>query len=413
MDARQLLSLVTCAAVGCGAPTVGVDRADAAAESATDAPPGPESLAFEIWDPWLAERDPLIDARRAAILEAIAADTSDVVCLSLVFRDSDKKAIAEAARARFPYSYWAPTHFDTVVTDVAGVHGVEPPPYTTPPCGPSSWPALDRALACLQSACDDGTGHLTEVGCPTTRCLVELTTLGDADPRCAACSVTALADESFEDGRKQCTENVRGDLAFRGQNGQLLLSRRPLREASFHPFPTTSVRTGVVRASITAGTAPLDVYCTGAPIGYLAQYYAGPYRYMGFGSGVLESMLVTSKIIDQVRAGTPSGRAVLLAWHGDTESIKRRLFYGPAGFLRANFAEGTVLDGPHECTFCRDNELMQGSVDLQPSALYLHGIDRIEVTATDRTYMDKVVVSGGKTYARSIEYGLRSFVTLR
>src|SRR5437660_829030 len=76
-----------------------------------DAGPASISLTVETWNTSLGDRaDPTIDGRRPEVIAAVAALTSDVVCLQDVWRTSDKEALVAAAKAQFPHYAAAPSN---------------------------------------------------------------------------------------------------------------------------------------------------------------------------------------------------------------------------------------------------------------------------------------------------------------
>ncbi|MBW2215485.1 MAG: hypothetical protein JRF48_13930 [Deltaproteobacteria bacterium] len=182
--------------------------------------------------------------RRQPIADAIAASESDILCLQEVWTQADKEMIRDAALAAYPHSAFFVDDLETPLDDATDQQGEVPPPPTGVPCpeveveqGVTIVDQMNDAVNCVQEFCstttpDDEDGQTTSAGCASSNCVPTVAPLlfGDAQQqRCYACVITQLPTETFGFMRNSCATDPKQDLAFRGDNGVMILSRHPLK----------------------------------------------------------------------------------------------------------------------------------------------------------------------------------------
>ncbi len=368
-------------------------------------------------------------ARRAPVVEAVAALDSDVVCLQEVWLQSDKDRIAEAAAARFPYSLSFVDDLDTELTDGRDQSGETPTAPTAPPCAAASLStSLEAALACLRDNCStepgSETGRTTSTDCAQDSCIGQVSSLllGDAAAlRCYGCLTTSLPTETFADIRQLCTEEVNAGLAFRGQSGVVILSRHPLADGRETVVPGTWNRRIVASARVELpNDASVEVHCTHlTPIfdsiafPYTGEYGEGQVTREGWAA---EQRLQARRLVELVEAGRGGPTLVL----GDLNA-------GRAG-------PGLVAEGPETldvleellvpavvegyeplCTFCPDNPNNGPETDpVWIDHIYMAGLPGGAVSATERTFTEPSVPVDGDPdrVPLSDHYGLRSTLSI-
>ena len=124
-------------------------------------------------------------ARRPAVIEALRASESDIVCLQEVWQQSDKDMIAAAVAETFPHSVSFETDFDTPVDDPTDQNGMIPPTFSEGPCVGFET-ELEAAVQCIQDNCNTGSGsdgRTTSTQCAEENCVESVATIllgGDA-----------------------------------------------------------------------------------------------------------------------------------------------------------------------------------------------------------------------------------------
>lgn len=272
---------------------------------------------------------PYEGARRQAIYEAVAERDSDFQCIVEAARQSDREAIAKAAKdsGNFPYAYWPTTDVTTPVTEPTDQQGKIPAEPRAAPCRGTNDPsAVEAGYACLEDKCtttpNDPKGRLSGgVSCMSSRCgnaLAPLIAGSDDAKSCFACIVDTLTDDgTYGDSRTRCTTDPRRPLAFRGETPSLILSRHPLENTDAFILPSTNFRRAVLyaQAKLDEGTT-IDFFCAqlSSPLINRDLPYTGAYGDGDASHGYdREALLQTQKLIEWVRSKKSPDRQAIIA----------------------------------------------------------------------------------------------------
>lgn len=374
--------------------------------------------------------------RRPAILAAIAASDADVLCLTDVVRDEDKSAIADAAKAGFPHSFWVKHAAKDVAPDETLEDGSIPILPTSPPCATKAQrTALEAGIACAEMQCSsipsDPTGHVTELDCVAAQCASPLLPLiaGTADDRrCGSCFEANLTSyKSWSEIATRCEDDADAGFVFDGQTDVLLLSRRPLEAPESVVLPSSLFRREILRAHHPAG---LDVYCLHLQTVFLGPLvvYPGPWApgLAGQAAWAAENHLQASKLLAVVAAKTGTAPAVLLGNFESSVAASRNgvelvSANGGAGTLAlltpTPFLEGVAPDYVPACTECPENVLAAiAAPGMWTEHVLLSGLPGAAVHATTRGFLDVRVpvatASGMMQVPLSSHWSLRSVLAL-
>ncbi len=319
------------------------------------------------------------EERRQPIIDALAQLESDVVCVTEVWSQADKKAIADAAAAsNFKYSFYTNHDWDTTVDDPTDQNGQVPPTYENAACT-NSIDKMNAALDCLKTNCmggnEDGKPDASFKTCImscATSGLIPLITGTPDDRSCWSCIFTQMASyETVAWTRDKCANDPKARFVFRGADGAMVLSKRPISNPSAWVLPATEWRVSVLRAPITMDNgANIDTYCTvltTPTTSCLTRPYTGQY---GGTAGAptdcnpqwtAELVLQSKKLVDHVKKSSidVGSTAVIL---GD--------FYSGTGYssggnevltaqyadayqnLTGAFVPAVPLDYAPVCTYC-------------------------------------------------------------
>jgi hypothetical protein len=402
-------------------------------------------VTVDTFDPFLFGAFSFHDQLRSGpVAAAIAKLTSDVVCLPGVYSDGDKTAIAAAAIAHFPYSYWVADSFDTMVDDATEEDGGAPPPSATPPCAPAP-SGLSELLSCLEaSACSsapgdpDATVAEDSLACITQSCGGLVDQLTATAPQCWQCVLGQLQSRaSFATTTTECTSDPGATLGWGGASGVLLLSRYALKDSSEWVLPSTFQRASMLQASMAIQNAELDVYCgiLEAPVDGTSLPYALPYT-GAYANGAQtdadawrqELLLQTQKAVAQVnaRSGAKGRRAVVAGqWNtGPTEqggAMPGTVLppYDPESFavLSAAFPQAAPAGYVPSCTFCANNPLLTDQTPPDSNAWgnypVLNGIPVTDVVSASIILSAPVIPYLESKVPLSPIYGYRVTVNLR
>lgn len=386
---------------------------------------------------------PMAAQRKPAELDAIAALDADVVCMSEVWSDADKRALIEKVKSKLPYSLMYVDTLATKPSDPTDQNGAVPPPPSSPACSGSE-AKLNAALDCVAKSCatkpgDDSSAVSGDdpVGCITSNCLTEGQALfaGNAQERaCWSCAYTSINDGSpIKAARTACTTDPAARYSFRGANSVVVLSRYPIDTTKSEEWvlPSTEWRATFVRAAIeaSAGTsgATVDVYCgeLTSPQDPVFHPYTGQYGGGATGAGAwrAEQLLQAKKL-----AAFVASRSI-----GQSAIVTGELYAGPsiAGVVSAvnapayaalarAFGIAEAPDFPGACTFCNDNPITTppGStpnLDSSWTSLVMtYGIPRTDVLRSSVVVKDATVpTSAGYAIPPSPYYAYRTVVRLR
>ncbi|HEY1692905.1 MAG TPA: hypothetical protein VGG39_12130 [Polyangiaceae bacterium] len=218
---------------------------------------------------------PQFTARDSLIPAAIAARTSDVMCVVEVDFPNDMQSIISAALpangGNFPYSYAAADkniNESTPFTNPQDQNGNVPQPTSQPPCAGVSTDLLNGAISCMEQNCSnqppgDGTGVLDQpTSCLEDNCAGQILALEGASTNCYDCVVLNVAgDTSYGNTQTQCTTNSQPPIAFGGAENSLILSRYPLVNTDVFILPSTFYRRSILYAQVQLEDQTVDLYC--------------------------------------------------------------------------------------------------------------------------------------------------------
>jgi len=390
---------------------------------------------------------PFEEERRQPIADAIAASESDILCLQEVWIQADKEMIRDAAAEAYPHSAFFEDDLDTPIDDPTDQQGEVPPAPTTVPCpdidvgdGVTVAELMNDAVDCVRDNCstipDSDEGRTTSSSCASSSCVpVVAPLLFGNDPqhqRCYACVIPQLPTSTFAEMRSSCATVVNQDLAFGGQNGVMILSRHPLKNAEEWVMPGTWNRRTILNATVELPNgAELDAYCNHlTPIFSVAEFEINVFPYTGqYGLGMAgpegwqaEQELQAQKLIDYVTETSGTRPAVILgdlnAGHGFPGDNIVAEGEPTLDLLESAFAPAYTADYTPLCTFCSTNPVTNpgGDPAAVPSVwidhILLHNLASDSVVSTERIYDEDVVPVDGQMMPLSDHFGMRSVVTV-
>lgn len=448
---QRSLAALTCAAVfavACSSsneasPTPnGADAGvtDSGADAGSDAAaPGPIDLRVDAYNVGLAGSFVANEAaRRPAILQALAAYDTDVLCVSEAWFKADKEAIANAVKARLPYAASFETDLATPIADRKDANGTLQPAPTTPPCTGTYATDLEAGIECLKQNCSTVpgslTGKVTSTDCAKDSCTGTAASLLFAqDKRCYGCFAAVLPSATLAEMKTECETEVNGGLFAKGQNGLMILSRYPLKNVEQLVLPGTWIRRTVLKATTTLPNgAEVDAYCN-----HLTPYFADTtfYPYTGqFGAGdtngwIGEQVLQTKQLISFVDAKS-AGRKTLVMGDMNATAEDRANGIGDAelgayglptlALLDGKFTRAVPADYTPKCTFCVANQNTSGEENSWLDYIYLGNFPAGATLSAARTFDADVVdgkrrdATGAHTVAGKVplsdHYGVRATV---
>jgi endonuclease/exonuclease/phosphatase family metal-dependent hydrolase len=380
--------------------------------------------------------------RRQPISDAIAASDADILCLQEVWEQADKEAIRDAVAETFPHAALFDDNLDTIVDDPTDQQGEEPPTPMGVPCPDQDvgddniLDQMNQAIDCLKANCstipDSEEGRTTSAECAAAACVGEVAGLlfGNAEQqRCYASVITQLPTETFGYMREASATIENQDLAFRGQNGVMILSRHPLKDATNWVIPGTWNRRNFLSATVELPNgAELDTYCNHLtpifnPTGINTFPYTGQY-----GDGMTgpegwqaEQELQAQKLIDYVSDISGARPAVIL---GDLNAghafpAQDIVAEGEAtlDLLETAFTPAYTADYAPLCTFCSTNPVTNPTDDPLATSgwidhIQLYNLSVDAVLSTERIYDEDVVPVGGEMVPLSDHFGMRSIIVV-
>ena len=392
-----------------------------------DASPQPVELTIDTFNVGLAGAFvPNEAVRREAMVDGLLGAQSDVLCLQEVWEESDKDLIEQGVAAEFPHAVRFTHDLDTPIDDPEDQSGNTPPAPAGAPCADFTT-ELDAAVSCVRDNCStmpgEEAGQTTSSSCAQEMCLGEVTALllGDAAAlRCYSCLATSLPTESFADMRELCTTEANADVAFRGQSGQMIVSRFPLQNARAHVLPGTWNRRVIVSATvILPNDAEVDVHCNHlTPVfDSLAFPYTGAYGMdlVGPDAWAAEQTLQARKLAAYVE-GSSLPAVVLGDFNAGRAYMDSLAAEAPATMdvLEEAFQPGVADDYPPTCTFCpgENQNFVEESESVWIDNIFFFRLESAEILGTERTFVDAIVDAEGTMVPLSDHYGLRTTVRL-
>jgi endonuclease/exonuclease/phosphatase family metal-dependent hydrolase len=356
----------------------------AACSSDSSQPSEPIDVAIDTFNVALAGAFiPYEQERRQPIVDAIAATTSDVICLQEVWSQEDKELIRDGALSAYPEA--------------------------TPP--------------------EDELGQTTSETCATDNCALRVAGLllgNEQQQRCYACVATQLPTATFGKMRDSCANVVNQDLAFDGQNGVMILSRHPLKNVENWVIPGTWNRRSILRATVELPNgSELDTYCNHlTPIfdsftfPYTGQYGEGNTDKQGWQA---EQELQAEKLIDYVNESSGERPAVILGDLNTGRAYPSEDIVAEGvetlDLLEGVFTPAYAMDYTPLCTFCSTNAVTNPDNDPEATSVWidhilLHNLEAEAIVSTERVFDEDVVPVNDTTVPLSDHFGVRSVITV-
>ena len=391
---------------------------------------------------------PYEQERRQPIVDAIAATSSDVICLQEVWEQADKEMIRGGAIEAYPHSALVVNDLDTPLDDPTDQQGEIPPAPTVVPCPDENVPVgmtevnildqMNQGVDCLQEFCsttpdatppEDELGRTTSEACASDNCAgaVAGLLLGNAQQqRCYACVVTQLPTSTFGKMRDSCANVVNQDLAFEGQNGVMILSRHPIKNVENWVIPGTWNRRSILRATVELPNgSELDTYCNHlTPIFEAFTFpYTGQYGDGNTGSEgwQAEQELQAEKLIDYVNESSGDRPAVILGDLNTGRAYPAEDIVAEGvetlDLLESVFTPAYATDYAPLCTFCSTNAVTNPDDDPLATSVWidhilLSNLEAEAIVSTERVFDEDVVPVDGETVPLSDHYGVRSVITV-
>lgn len=376
--------------------------------------------------------------RRQPISDAIAASDADILCLQEVWDQADKEAIRDAAAEAFPYVALFEDDLDTDLNDATDQDGEVPPPPTGVPCpdedvGDDNILAqMNQAVDCLMENCstipDSEDGRTTSAECAAEFCVGEVAGLlfgNEQQMRCYASVITQLPTETFGYMRMASATIENQDLAFRGQNGVMILSRHPLKDATNWVIPGTWNRRTFLSATVELPNgAELDTYCNHLtpifnPTGINTFPYTGQYGegLTGPDGWQAEQELQAQKLIDYVSDTSGTRPAVILGDFNTGREYPAEEIVAEGeetlNLLETAFTPAVTAAYAPLCTFCTTNPVTNPTDDPDQVSVWidhilLYNLSADAVLSTERVYDEDVVPVGDEMVPLSDHFGMRS-----
>ena len=384
--------------------------------------------------------------RRQPIADAIAAHDADVLCLQEVWTQADKELIRDTAAQTYPYFAFFENNLDTPVDDPTDQQGEIPPAPTTVPCPDEFFDGEDltieqqmnAAIDCVRDNCstipDSDEGRTFSAACASSNCsIVVAPLLFGLDPqhqRCYACVIPQLPTATFGEMRATCPTVPNQDLAFGGQNGVMILSRHPLKNAENWVIPGTWNRRSILKATVELPNgAELDTYCNHlTPIFSVPPNSINTFPYTGqYGEGMTgpggwqaEQELQAEKLINYVASKSGNRPAVILGdMNAGLESPADNIVgEGEATFniLAAAYTPAYTADYTPLCTFCSSNPVTDTEASVWIDHIFLYNLTETSVSSTARIFDEDVVlvvlVEGDMRVPLSDHFGMRSVIVV-
>jgi hypothetical protein len=361
---------------------------------------------------------PFESDRRPFIYAAIAAETSDLMCIVELATDDDKENVIAAAKANFPYAYFTqpPATIDTQPNDPTQADGGSPAPLSVPPCAPDDVVLADPAIECAATMCSstaDATGFLSDTGCLTAECAAEFLPVlhgTRAQQECYDCLIFHLASEEPVSNATGCETDTRRPLGFGGQTTSVILSKHPLSNTQTYILPSTGYRRAVLSAEVALGEESIDFYCAQlsspliqAEVPYTGAYGAlpaldgGPSAENGWADEQLVQVAQVVRLV-QSNAAT-SGRAAVVAgdWHashppaGTPASVVSELSPGVIMELEAALTLAEPDGYAPACNYCPTNPYSPGVSPVDLTQTFLYGFSHPTTTADRFWALDEPV----------------------
>lgn len=278
--------------------------------------------------------------RRTPITESLSKLDSDVICIQEAWTKKDRKKIKKALKAAYPYSY---------MTKIKQHRAKK-----APVCRVKELFGEGKFVSCMQKQCGGLEGdEFTD--CIINTCGKQLRELKSSNRECAT-SLMAQVGRSTLAGMITILSPFRraGLFAYKGSNGLMLLSKRPMSNEGVIDF--TDISTLNRRQALTADIEGKTIVCT-----HLTADLEKTVPYTGtFKSWGEENKAQVEKLLKSIE--NKKNTTLLL---GDFNCSPEVSAYGIEAELPescklitdAGFKDPVTEDQNAECTSCSDNLL--------------------------------------------------------
>lgn len=291
---------------------------------------GAKGLTFATFNAGLAVGAvPFAEERVQPIIDELARNDADVLCLQEVWLDEHADALQKGLKAEFPYAFREVTRNDS---------------NKWLACGPTQWADVYKLKSCVDTKCKPGGVSLFE--CVKDPCATEYAAITDTCKLCLAANPSSPL---------VCAAWKAPLYGYDGRNGLLLLSRKPLEHAGYTPFETALIKRGMIHARV----GGFNVQCTHMTADLESVPYPAGAR---FHSWREEHHAEVAKMVDD------AGRQCTVLV-GDLNAGPANADEGIGAELPDNFE--TVLHAGYSdlwkqspvCTWCGDNPLVCSKPD--------------------------------------------------
>jgi hypothetical protein len=384
------------------------------------------SLSFEVYGTALyGKYAKYSDDRLALLPKAIATNDSDFLCLNDVWRKEDKDAFIKAAQdsGAFPYNAQFETNSKTPANDLRLEDGTMPNiPAPRTSCG-DNVDLANNLITCIQTKCSTGAATddvalLTTADCISSQCLGSVIPLATGDTPekqgCFGCVVFDLeAYQNFGYVKQDCFDPNGSQGYFKGQNGNLILSKFPTSNTEGYVMPGAGQKRVIVSTTVEPELGKkIDLHC-GAMDAILDSpfNYYGPYSTHHDAQGYMdEQHLQTVRAIEWIKSRSKDVPALIgmgvFASEQDpnTDPNTRNAKFVDRNpqvpqLLRTAFTSAEA-DGYHPlCTVCGDtNPIDDPSTYAWYHRIYINDhFNPAAVVASERRYTENVVPIAGTT----------------
>lgn len=318
---------------------------------------------------------PLAKERLPQIAEALKNSDSDVICLQEVWKKKDQRKIKKALKKSFPNNF---------ITKIKNKKSKR-----RPTCKIKELFGEGKFVQCMQKQCGEFSGdEFTD--CIINTCGPALRNLRDQNRECATALMAQVGKSSLAGMITILNPFKRAGLfAFKGSNGLMLFSKKPLLEKEVVDFTDISTlnKRQALLAKIQVGSSKVSVVCT-----HLTSDLEKTVPYTGTSANWSEENAKQFERIISKLSSTP--KAIVM---GDFNCSVPNLNAGIDGELikncqtmeNAGFASPLSKINP-ECTFCSSNPLNEGE---EGNKILDHVFIRgAKATTAEVVYKDKIQV---------------------
>lgn len=302
--------------------------------------------------------------RLPKVEESLKGSQADVLCLQEVWSTGDRERLAAALRKSHPHIYMTPVY--------------QTPTSSRPSCMPWQIFGEGKFVSCMNSQCSEASGD-DFTDCIIQQCGESLERLKKENRDCASALMAKVGKNPILAILQLLNPFYRSGLfAYRGSNGLILASKRPLKNKELLDMSDISTlnRRQALSASIEDGEGDIRVVCA-----HLTANLNVPY------TGKSENWARENyRQAERLIAETSKDKRIVLT--GDFNCSLQDGESGVAGelektcrLLKARFND--PLSGIGECTFCSQNTLNSDDIsDVALDHIYLRGLSPTRASVT-------------------------------